>query len=534
MFDRYITPLRRSILRAVCFVLASLFAAWLLSANEADSPYISTERYQQVYFTDEGLYTKGATWFSRHNELFQPVDFCVAHVIAPFYVLFLGSVFQVLGESWRVARGFSIFMSFLALGAFWSICRKHLPPVSCWLATVSAALAFQYLHSARLATADPLGIALCLLAAAAWFYWNLSVAGTLLALLIAVAAVLTKTGYGAFFCALALCVAMDVFLDWSRQNRSAALLKAAILAMTVALLVGLLHYFRTLNPALANYVQQLNFSADLGFRVSIGTGFRYQMHSLFPSSFLLPGVPVLLVAAGFTVLSGNGRGGFRAQFLTKLHLIAADPVNRLFLLWATGGVFLFGMTSMQGARYYLFLVFVVAYFAFWSLNKLTPAPIEAQWLALLVAALHLASQLNFYLLWSQQHPESSYIAISRDIAARIVADNRGQNHVLAHGLSDWLALFETRITGVDFGYDSLEPVQSRSQRLRHWRPRYVIVNEDDVWLNSQTLQKLITDNSDLLDGAELMAEYRFLFRNNYPNSPYNRKPNLRLLRLRYR
>jgi|GEM_PF-6154096 len=534
MSSEFMTPLYRSVLRIACFAVVSLFAAWVLSANETDSPYISTEVYQQVYLTDEGLYTKGATWFSRHNELFQPVDFCIAHVIAPFYVLSLGSVFQVFGETWRVARGFSIFMSFLALGAFWSICRKSLPPVSCWLATVSVALAFQYLHSARLATADPFGIALCLLSAAAWVHWNSTVAGTLLALLLAVAAVLAKNGYGAFFGALAVGIVVEIFLDWCRQNRSAALAKTVILTMAAALLIGLLHYFRTFNPALASYLQQLNFNADLGFRVSIGTGIRYQLHSLFPASFLLPGVPVLLAAALFTLLSGNGRHGFRVQFPAKLYLIAADPVNRLFLLWAAGGVFLFGLTSMQGARYYLFLVFVISYLAFWGLNKLTPAPADTPWLALLVAILHLASQSNLYLLWAQQQPASSYVAVSRDIAARIAADNPGHNNVLAHGLSNWLALFDSRITGVDYAFDGLEPVQSRSQRLQYWRPRYVIVNEDDVWLNSRSLQKLITDNSNLLAGAELIAEYRFLFRNNYPLSPDNRAPNLKLLRLLYR
>ena len=509
-------------------------AAWWLAAIETDAPYISTEVFQQVYLTDEGLYTKGSTWFARHGELHQPKDFSVAVIITPFYSIILGWVMQLLGDSWHVARAFSIFMSFLAIGAFWTICRSSLPVLFSALATLSAVGAFQYFHSARLATADPTGIAFCLLSAAAWVRWRSTTAGTALALLLGLAALFSKTAYAPFWCALAICVALDIAQDFRRKAKSAALGKALALAGATVLLLVIRHYFGQMDSLMAAYVMQNNLIEDLGFKFSIKTGIRYMASSLFVSALLLPGVPVLVAAALFPFVGRDGVRGFWASLLSKLRLAAGDPILRLFTLWGVVGGVLFGLTSQQGARYYLYIGFICAYMAFWALDKVSAPPFNSVRMAVLVTLLHLASQANFYLHWYQQDGTPSYIAISRDIAAKITADKPGKSTVLGHGLSDWVSLFDRRITGVDYGYDNLEKLMPRSMRIRYWRPDYVIVNEDDVWLNSRSLQKLLKDNADLWAGVEPISEYRLLFRNSFPNSPENRAPNLKLMRFRYR
>jgi 4-amino-4-deoxy-L-arabinose transferase-like glycosyltransferase len=517
----------------MCFCVAALAAAWVLAGNEADSPYVTTEMFQQVYFTDEGLYTKGAIWFARHRELVQPFDFSATYLTTPFYLVLLGYVFNLFGESWQVARAFSIFLTLLSLGAFWSICRAAMPRAYCWLATVSVALTFQYLHSARLATADPPGLAFCLLSAAVWIHWRRSAAGTAAALVLALAAVFLKAGYLAFLGAIGLSIAVDALLDWREGRRGRAVAAVLLLGLAAGTLFGIRASLRMANPALSEYLMRLNLYGDMGLRISIGTGIRYQLRSFLLSAPLLPGVPVLLAAGLVALLAGWGEA--RERLAARLRSAAMDPMTRLMALWALGGTVLFGLTGLQGARYYLFLAPVTAYLAFWSLHRFIREERWALRVALLVAVLHLAGQSNLYLLWAQQAPEATYISICRSMAGKIMDDNGGRPAaVLGHGISDWLALFDSRITGVDYGYNGMDKVIPRRERFLHWRPKYVVINEDDVWLNSASLDKLLRANPDVFAGAEPMAEYRFLFRNSYPNSPANRAPNLKLLRLRYR
>lgn len=515
------------------FVLCCLPVAWWLAGHEADSPSVSTEMFQQVYLTDEGMYTKGAVWFARHGELCPPRDFC-SHATYPLYTTGLGMALRVFGDDqgaghWRVARAYSIYLSLLALAAFWTLCRNALPPLYSGLAVASVAFGFQYLHIARLATPDPVGIALCVISAAVWVRWPTSPLASFAALALGLGAFFTKSGYAGYVVALGLCIAWDVLIHWRAGRRGQAAAHALVLAAAAAGSLALRHALTALNPVMTTYENNLYIGNRFGFGVSFRTGVRYQLRSLFQSASWLPGVPALLA----TALAGLWPSGpFREGLAQNLRKIAADPAFRLFTLWTAAGVVLFGLTGFQGGRYYAYMVYPTAYAAFWVLHHAAPAPLRAPAVAVLAAALHLASQGNLYLLWYLQPQSPSYLAVSRDVAARITAE--GQDvRLIGHGFSDWISLFDRRITSVSYGYISYSRIDSRGERFRFWRPNYVLINEDDIWLNSVSWDAFLRENPGLIARTEPVAEYRMLFRHVFPNSPVNRAPNLKLLRIHY-
>jgi hypothetical protein len=522
----------KRILLGLTLALFLLPVAWMLAGHEADSPYVATELFQQVYLTDEGMYTKGALWFARHGQLCPPHDFC-SYVTYPAFTIGLGTAMRTFGDSrgsdyWRVGRAYSIYLSLLALAAFWTLCRVALPPLYSGLAVVSAALAFQYLHASRLATADPSGIAFCVLSAAVWVRWPGSTAAVALALALGLIGLFTKSSYAAYVAALGLCIAWEALTLWRAGRRGQAAAQGLVLLAAAAGSLAVRHALSGMNPAMTVYEGNLYLWKNLGFGVSLGTGVRTQLRSLFQSAPWLPGVPVLIAVA----LAGLWPGGPIRQGLNRnLREAAGDPGFRLFALWTAIGVSLFGLSHFVGGRYYFYTIFPAAYAAFWTLHRSAAEPLRAPAVAVLAAILHLVSQGNFYHHWYLQAESPSYLAVSRDIASKIAGG--GPVRLAGHGFSDWISLFDARITSIGWGYASYAKVFPLQERMRYWRPDYVLINDDDFWLNSESWAKFQRENSDLIERSEPVAEYRFLFRNVYPNSPSNRQPNLKLLRLHY-
>jgi len=508
-----ILPLKRLVLLLLFGIIGVWFSRW-----EFDAPYVTTEVFQQVYLTDEGLYLKPAVALAKTGSVVTPRDANMATFTTPVHVWLVASAMKIAGMHWTVARWVSIFMSGLALISFWSICRLSVSASVAWLATLAAASNFMFFHSTRLATADPAAMGISLLAVWIWAAHRTSAPGSA-----GGACCCRHSRMGqADLCSLAgrhrdyRVPGGLVYLE--KGVLSAALGRIAVLGVGAALQISLLLYAYS---EVSQTVSYTHARAE-GFTVSFGTGVRQMLDSFVFNMPILPAAIAMLLAA---------LAGFFWQSRERRKELLRDPIVQLFAAWILANTTIVGLFPLQPARYYLPTIFAWTFLAF-RIAAWNGAGYSKGYAALLLLA-NLSVQIPYYHLWLSQKPAQTYVGISRDIARRITGANPGGAKLLAHGLSDWIQLFDPRITALDIGYRGLDAVDPLSDRVDFWRPEYLLVNEDDLWSNSDTLADLKQKSAHFMNDTELLAEYTLLYRNVFPKSSTT-KPNLKLYRVRYK
>lgn len=508
-----ILPLKRLVLLLLFGIIGVWFSRW-----EFDAPYVTTEVFQQVYLTDEGLYLKPAVALAKTGSVVTPRDANMATFTTPVHVWLVASAMKIAGMHWTVARWVSIFMSGLALISFWSICRLSVSASVAWLATLAAASNFMFFHSTRLATADPAAMGISLLAVWIWAAHRTSAPGLLVALVAAVTAAWAKPTYAPLLVAIGITECLAAWSIWRKGSLSAALGRIAVLGVGAALQISLLLYAYS---EVSQTVSYTHARAE-GFTVSFGTGVRQMLDSFVFNMPILPAAIAMLLAA---------LAGFFWQSRERRKELLRDPIVQLFAAWILANTTIVGLFPLQPARYYLPTIFAWTFLAF-RIAAWNGAGYSKGYAALLLLA-NLSVQIPYYHLWLSQKPAQTYVGISRDIARRITGANPGGAKLLAHGLSDWIQLFDPRITALDIGYRGLDAVDPLSDRVDFWRPEYLLVNEDDLWSNSDTLADLKQKSAHFMKDTELLAEYTLLYRNVFPKSSTT-KPNLKLYRVRYK
>ena len=484
---------------------------------EYDAPYVTSELNQQVYLTDEGLYLKPAIALAKTGTTTVPRDANLTQFTTPVHVWLTAKLLQIAGPHWTVTRWLSIFISGIGLISFWSICRISMNASMAWLATLAAATNFMFFHSIRLATADPTGLGLSLLAIWIWAANRKYALGVLLALCVGLAAAWAKPTYAPLLVAIGVTECAAIWADWRSGAKGDALRRITVLGAGALLQSGLLAY----NLSLVARTVVHTHPKPAGFWVSFGTGVRQLLDSFVFNMPILPMATAMLLVAVV---------GFFWQNRERQKELLLDPVVILFLTWILFNTTFVGLFSLQAARYYFGAIFGWTYLAFrvaaWNGSAYSLRYATALML------INLSAQIPFYNHWRLQRPHQSYVAISRDVARRITEANPGRVTLLGHGLSDWIELFDPRIQSLDFGYRGLDAIDPLSSRVDYWRPQYILVNEDDLWTNSDALEDLRAKCAPFWKEIRLVAEYRLLFRNSFPNSSTT-KPNLKLYQISY-
>ncbi len=504
-------PVKRLLLLLLAGIASIGYAQW-----EADPAYITTEVFQQVYLTDEGLYLKPAMSVHRTGQLQSPRDISPAIYTTPVHIWLVTQAARIAGPHWYVARWVSIMMTWLAVVGFWSVCRTRIPAPVAGLAALAMATNFMFLHAGRLATADPTALGFCCLSLWIWAVWRHTPAGLTAALIAALLATWTKPTCAPLLAGIGV---TEVISAWQqrRQGWRAVWMPLAILAAGAATHLALFRYqMSLLAPTFG-----LTHPQPKTFSISFGTGIRHMFDSFAFAMPILPAATAMLAAAVF---------GFFLQPRERRRELVLDPLFQLCAIWIFTNTFLVGFITLHGARYYFGTIPAWTYLAFrimaWD-GKAYAARLG--WLLVLA---NLAVQVPFYYLWLTQNPRQTYIAISRDIARRVTENHPGGAQLLGHGISEWVEWFDTRVQARAIGYRSTDRVDPLEKRVDYWRPEYLLVNDDDIWSNSEAIENLRKKCEPFWAGMDLVAEYRLLFRNIYPNSPAI-KPNLKLYRMRY-
>lgn len=439
-------------------VLVAASVAVRFVALEADPPWGLIGRSGE-FLSDEGWYTKSGQLRARFGEWTSELDM----VWFTHNALFSGVhavVYSVFGVGVVTARAVSVVSFCVTLAAFFAVVSKvHSRPLAL-AACLAASVTLHAFGFSRMALVEPLGVALSMLAVAAWVLLPRGVAACGTGLVLAAAACFTKIAFVYVLTALVLLsIGEAVFLFRSGRRTHAGITAALVVAVPLAawLLHDVVIAMEPEQGALFRswHVQSRAEQIDLA-----QTAFR-MAKSVYKAT-IGSGNGVLLAAIavpGAIVLWRHRR--------RVLDLLPRTRGAIALTLWGVGGIAFFGLFKHQATRYLYFAAFPMAFWAVSAVAAVAPPGRRVLAVAGLVVA-HAALQAPWYAAWLTRRDLFSADRAARSVVAHVTASAPTRPVVVMGDTSAFLSLYDERIRPIDLRWqDWLD------KRFARWRPQFV-------------------------------------------------------------
>lgn len=348
--------------------LASFFLTLLLFVAlssrfvglDLDPPIVS---WSAAFLTDEGWWMKNAMTFVRFGDLVVHPDYNLFPV-APTFNLFGIGVFALFGVDLIMLRAAVALLGVWAVFEFYRACKISFPPLVAAATALLCGLSINLFAYGRFVLLDPFACALALAGVCLWIRKPGSLNATWLSLILALLAFTVKISYLFVVALLMFLWGVETILQYRKnRDRKEFLQRFAPIALAAVVVCTFRPVFRALYPDTfelwdftgAQHHFKLLEQGNLETILSNVAGTFPRLPENTNSGILVMGA---LFGIGVYLLSLSVP---RFRALPSRGMIA-------FSLWVLGGCLVYGITSYQPPRNYVFAVFGLAFLSIEGLS----------------------------------------------------------------------------------------------------------------------------------------------------------------------